>query len=143
MAIAKEQLRQIIAENDINSVGDVYALFKDSFKDMMQELLGAEMDASIGYTKNKKQEVESENKRNGYSPKTVKSQYGEFQVNIPRDRTGEFEPKIIPKYQRDISGIEEKVISLYARGMATRDIHDQLQDHQPGRVCCTGTHHKG
>ena len=51
MAIAKEQLRQIIAENDINSVGDVYALFKDSFKDMMQELLGAEMDASIGYTK--------------------------------------------------------------------------------------------
>ena len=79
MAIAKEQLRQIIAENDINSVGDVYALIKDSFKDMMQELLGAEMDASIGYTKNKKQEVESENKRNGYSPKTVKSQYGEFQ----------------------------------------------------------------
>lgn len=128
MAIAKEQLRQIIAENDINSVGDVYALFKDSFKDMLQELLEAEMDASIGYTKNKKQDVESENKRNGYSPKTVKSQYGEFQVDIPRDRTGEFEPKIIPKYQRDISGIEEKIISLYARGMTTRDIHDQLQD---------------
>lgn len=128
MAIAKEHLRQIIAENDINSVGDVYALFKDSFKDMMQELLEAEMDASIGYTKNNKQDVESENKRNGYSPKTVKSQYGEFEVDIPRDRTGEFEPKIIPKYQRDISGIEEKVISLYARGMTTRDIHDQLQD---------------
>lgn len=128
MAIAKEQLRQIIAENDINSVGDVYALFKDSFKDMMQELLEAEMDASIGYTKNNKSDVTSENKRNGYSPKTVKSQYGEFQVDIPRDRAGEFEPKIIPKYQRDISGIEEKVISLYARGMTTRDIHDQLQD---------------
>ena len=128
MAIAKEQLRQIIAENDINSVGDIYALFKDSFKDMLQELLEAEMDASIGYTKNNKQDKESENKRNGYSPKTVKSQYGEFQVDIPRDRAGEFEPKIIPKYQRDISGIEEKVISLYARGMTTRDIHDQLQD---------------
>lgn len=128
MAIAKEQLRQIIAENDINSVGDVYALFKDSFKDMMQELLEAEMDASIGYTKNNKSDVTSENKRNGYSPKTVKSQYGEFQVDIPRDRAGEFEPKIILKYQRDISGIEEKVISLYARGMTTRDIHDQLQD---------------
>lgn len=128
MAIAKEQLRQIIAENDINSVEDVYTLFKDSFKDMMQELLEAEMDASIGYTKNNKSDVTSENKRNGYSPKTVKSQYGEFQVDIPRDRAGEFEPKIIPKYQRDISGIEEKVISLYARGMTTRDIHDQLQD---------------
>lgn len=128
MAIAKEQLRQIIAENDINSVGDVYALFKDSFKDMMQELLEAEMDASIGYAKNNKQDLDSQNKRNGHSPKTVKSQYGEFQVDIPRDRAGEFEPKLIPKYQRDISGIEEKVISLYARGMTTRDIHDQLQD---------------
>ena len=128
MAIAKEQLRQIIAENDINNVGDIYTLFKDSFKDMLQELLEAEMDSSIGYTKNNKQDSDSENKRNGYTPKTVKSQYGEFQVDIPRDRAGEFEPKIIPKYQRDISGIEEKVISLYARGMTTRDIHDQLGD---------------
>ena len=72
MAIAKEQLRQIIAENDINSVEDIYTLFKDSFKDMLQELLEAEMDASIGYTKNNKQDMESDNKRNGYSPKTVK-----------------------------------------------------------------------
>lgn len=60
--------------------------------------------------------------------KTLKSQYGESQVDIPRDRNGEFEPKLIPKYQRDISGIEEKVISLYARWMSTRDIHDQLQE---------------
>ena len=61
-------------------------------------------------------------------PKTLKSQYGEFQIDVPRDRNGEFEPKLIPKYQRDISGIEEKVISLYARGMSTRDIHDQIQE---------------
>ncbi len=58
--------------------------------------------------------------------RAFKSQYGEFQIDVPRDRNGEFEPKLIPKYQRDISGIEEKVISLYARGMSTRDIHDQL-----------------
>lgn len=128
MAIAKEQLRQIIAENDINNVGDIYALFKDSFKDMLQELLGAELDSSIGYTKNNKPDTASDNKRNGYTPKTVKSQFGEFQIDVPRDRGGEFEPKIIPKYQRDISGLEEKIISLYARGMTTRDIHDQLQD---------------
>lgn len=100
MAIAKEQLRQIIVENDINSVGDIYTLFKDSFKDMLPELFEAEMDVSIGYSKNNKQDAASDNKRNGYSPKTVKSQYGEFQVDIPRDRTGEFEPKIIPKYGR-------------------------------------------
>ena len=77
MAIAKEQLRQIISENDINNVGDIYALFKDSFKDMLQELLEAEIDASIGYTKNEKNS-NSNNKRNGHSTKTVKSQYGEF-----------------------------------------------------------------
>jgi len=128
MAIAKEQLRQIIKENDIQTVGDIYNLLKDSFKDMMQEMLEAEMDVSLGYPKNEKGDLLIENKRNGYTPKKVKSQYGEFEVEVPRDRNGEFEPKIIPKYQRDISGIEEKVISLYARGMSTRDIHDQLQD---------------
>ena len=60
----------------------------------------------------------------GIPHKTLKSPCGEFQVDVPRDREGEFEPKLIPKYQRDISGIEGKVISLYARGMSTRDIHD-------------------
>jgi putative transposase len=128
MAIAREQLRQIIKENDIQNVGDIYNLLKDSFKDMMQEMLEAEMDVSLGYPKNEKGDLLIENKRNGYTPKKVKSQYGEFEVEVPRDRNAEFEPKIIPKYQRDISGIEEKVISLYARGMSTRDIHDQLQD---------------
>ena len=128
MAIAKEQLKQIIAENNITDVGDIYSLLKDSFKDIIQELLEAEMDASMGYAKNQKGEVDVDNKRNGYSTKTIKSQFGEFTIDIPRDRNGEFEPKIIPKYQRDISGIEEQIISLYARGMSTRDIHDQLKD---------------
>lgn len=124
MAIAKEQLKQIISENNITSVGDIYSLLKDSFKDILQELLEAEMDASLGYAKNSKDDVETNNKRNGYSTKTIKSQFGEFPIDIPRDRNGEFEPK----YQRDISGIEEQIISLYARGMSTRDIHGQLKD---------------
>ena len=128
MPVAKEQIRQIIAENNISSVADVYALLKESFKDILQELLEAEMDTSLGYEKNQKGDMVTDNKRNGHSPKTLKSQYGEFEISVPRDRNGEFEPKLIPKYQRDICGIEEKVISLYARGMSTRDIHDQLQD---------------
>ena len=128
MAVAKEQIRQIISENNISSVADVYALLKDSFKDILQELMEAELDSTLGYEKNQKGDLQTNNTRNGHSSKTLKSQYGEFQVDIPRDRNGEFEPKLIPKYQRDISGIEEKVISLYARGMSTRDIHDQLQD---------------
>ena len=128
MALAKEQIRQIISQNDISSVTDVYSLLKDSFKDILQELMEAEMDATLGYEKNQKGDLVTNNKRNGHSPKSIKSQYGEFQLDIPRDRNGEFEPKLIPKYQRDVSGIEEKVLSLYARGMSTRDIHDQLQD---------------
>ena len=128
MSIAKEQIRQIISENKLNSVADVYTVLKDSFKDILQELMEAEMDATLGYEKHQKGDLESSNKRNGYSTKHLKSQYGEFPISIPRDRNAEFEPKLIPKHQRDISGIEEKVISLYARGMSTRDIHDQLQD---------------
>ena len=126
MSVAKEQLRQIISESNLNSVTDVYSLLRDSFKDILQELMEAELDASLGYEKNHKGNLQTDNKRNGHSAKTLKSQYGQFQIDVPRDRKGEFEPRLIPKYQRDISGIEEKVISLYARGMSTRDIHDQL-----------------
>ena len=128
MPVAKEQIRQIIADNNLSSVADVYSRLKDSFKDILQELMEAELDASLGYEKNQKGDSVSSNKRNGHSQKTLKSQYGEFQIDVPRDRNGEFEPKLIPKYQRDISGIEDKVISLYSRGLSTRDIHDQLQD---------------
>lgn len=128
MPAAKEQIRQIIAENNISSVADVYTLLKDSFKDILQELLEAELDSTLGYRKNRKGDMHTDNKRNGHSTKKLKSQYGEFQIDVPRDHNGEFEPKLIPKYQRDISGIEEKVISLYARGMSTRDIHGQLLD---------------
>jgi len=128
MPIAKEQIRQIITQNDINSVEDVYAFMKEGFKDILQEVFEAEMDASLGYPKNHKEDVESTNKRNGHTPKTLKSRFGELPIDVPRDREGDFEPKLIPKYQRDISGIEEQVISLYARGMSTRDIHDQIRD---------------
>ena len=108
MPATKQQIRQIIADNNLNSVADVYSLLRESFKDILQELMEAELDATLGYEKNQKGEVQTSNKRNGHSPKTLKSQYGEFQIDVPRDREGEFEPKLIPKYQRDISGIEEK-----------------------------------
>ena len=116
MAVAKEQIRQIISENNITSVADVYTLLKDSFKDILQELMEAELDATLGYEKNHKGDLQTTIK-GMVIPKALKSQYGEFQIDVPRDRNGEFEPKLIPKYQRDISGIEEKVISPYARGM--------------------------
>lgn len=82
MAIPKELLRQIIKENDFKSVNDIYSFLKDSFKDMLQEMLEAEMDVSMGYPKGDKGELVVDNKRNGYSQKTVKSQFGELEVDI-------------------------------------------------------------
>ncbi len=127
MLATKQQIRQIIADNNSNSVADVYSLLRDSFKDILQELMEAELDASLGYEKNQKGDITTSNKRNGYSHKTVKIQYREFQINVPRNREEEFQPKLIPKYQMDISSIEEKVISLYARGMfRTKNSNDTL-----------------
>ncbi len=91
MPATKQQIRQIIADNNLNSVADVYSLLRESFKDILQELMEAELDATLGYEKNQKGEVQTSNKRNGHSPKTLKSQYGEFQIDVPRDREGEFD----------------------------------------------------
>ena len=96
MPAAKEQIRQIIANNNLHSVADVYTLLRDSFKDILQELMEAELDASLGYEKNLKGDVRTSNKRNGHSTKTLKNQYDEFQIDVPGDREGEFEPKLIP-----------------------------------------------
>lgn len=126
--IPKEVLREIIKDNNFQNPTEIYTYLRDSFKDLLQEMLEAELDSSLGYSKNDVKNKETNNSRNGYSQKTVKSRFGEIDLDIPRDRKGEFEPQIIPKYKRDISGIEDKIISLYARGMTTRDIHEQIKD---------------
>ena len=71
---------------------------------------------------------EKANYRNGTSKKTVRSDLGEVELDIPRDRNGEFEPKLVPKHSRDISMIEEKIISMYGKEMTTRDISDHIND---------------
>lgn len=126
--IPKNVLREIIKENDFKNPGEIYSYFREAFKDLLQEMLEAEMDVTMGYDKNDVKNKQTDNYRNGHSEKTVKSQYGSIDLKIPRDKNGEHEPKIIPKYKRDISGIEEKVMALYARGMSTRDIHEQIKD---------------
>lgn len=128
MALPKEVVREIVESNNFEKPGDVLAFLKESFKDVLQELLEAEMDCHLGYSKNDSSKKRTDNSRNGYTPKTVRSELGPIEVDVPRDRKSEFAPKIVPKYKRDVSGIEEKVISLYARGMSTRDIHDQIKE---------------
>lgn len=126
--LPKELLRQIIADGGLKTAGDLQVYLKEIFKDTLQEMLEAELEMDLGYAKGDRANKDTDNRRNGHSKKKVKSKLGDIELDIPRDRQGTFEPAVIPKHKRDISGIEEQVISLYARGMSTRDIHDQIKD---------------
>jgi transposase-like protein len=126
--ISKELLRDYVNEQKFSSPDDILNAMKEMFRDVLQEVLEAEMDSHLGYDKNDLSKKDTENRRNGYSSKTVKSELGPIKIGIPRDRDGEFEPQIIPKYQRNINGIEEKVTALYAAGMTTRDISEQIRN---------------
>jgi len=122
----KKQLREFIKENNIKTAGDIQNTLKELFKDTLQEMLEAELEDSLGYAKNDSDNKQTENRRNGHSKKTVRSEYGEVELDIPRDREGEFEPTIVKKHQKDVAGIEEQILALYAKGMTARDIQDHL-----------------
>ena len=106
---------------------DVQDMLKDLLGDTLQGLLEAELDDELGYSKYDYSNKETENSRNGYSKKKVVSSMGEIGLDIPRDRNGEFEPQIIKKHQTDVSNIEDQVLSMYAKGMTTRDISEHLK----------------
>ena len=95
---------------------------------MFEAILQGEMDAHLGYESNDHGEKDTDNRRNGYIHKTVNSTYGPIEVDVPRDRDASFEPEIIPKRSKDVSGIEDKVLSMYARGMSQRDIASTIED---------------
>ena len=107
-----EVVKYLLENYDIKDANDIAYALKDMFKDTIQTMMNAEFDSSMGYEKSDNK-IEKSNYRNGYSSKKVKSQFGEFELTVPRDRNAEFEPQIVPKNKRDISGIEEKVINLY------------------------------
>lgn len=109
---------------------DVSGFFKDLYGDLVQALLEGEMEDFIGYEKGKHDSKENENRRNGYSSKgkKVKTENGEIEVDMPRDRNGEFEPKIIQKRQRVLEGLDEKVIAMYSRGMTLTDIKEMIKE---------------
>jgi transposase-like protein len=122
------ELTKYIMENyEINSAQDLQEALKEMFKGTLQDMMNAEFDNQIGYEKNDNI-VPKDNYRNGYSTKKVKSQYGEVPLDIPRDRNSEFDPLIVPKNSRNISGIEDKIIGLYGRGLSTREISDEIEE---------------
>ena len=131
--VPKEILQELIKERNFTSTTEVMEAIKDMFKDVLQEVMEAELDTELGYNKQERRSISDENQisknyRNGYSKKTVKTQLGEVEINIPRDRNGQYEPQIIGKYSRNADGMEEKILSLYAAGMSTKDISEQIKN---------------
>lgn len=124
----KKQVRAYIKENKVANLSELNALLKTISGVFIEEILEAERDEHIGYPKHSKSDTPRENTRNGYSTKKVRSLHGEIDLDIPRDREGDFEPIIVKKHQRDISEIEDKVLSMYAKGMTVRDITSHLSD---------------
>ena len=122
----KAQLKEFIKTNNIKTAEDIQIALRDLFKDTLQEMLEAELDTDLGYAKNEDAAKITMNRRNGHSKKTVRSEYGELEIDIPRDREGDFEPAIVKKYQKNVTGIEDQILALYAKGVTTRDIQDHL-----------------
>lgn len=111
-----------------NDAKDVQEMLKDLLGDTLQGMLEAEMDEHLGYSKYDYQNKETTDSRNGFSKKTVTSSMGPITLDIPRDREGTFEPQAVRKNETDISSIEDQVLSMYAKGMTTRDISSHLKD---------------
>jgi transposase-like protein len=124
--VPREVLRAFIKENNIVTAADAQNALKELFASTIQEMLEAEMDHELGYEKHDDKNKRTTNRRNGHNKKTILSEYGESEIKIPRDREGTFEPTVVKKHQRNVTGIEEQIIALYAKGVSTRDIQDHL-----------------
>ena len=101
-------------------------MLKEMSADTLQEMLEAELDTELGYPKNGSNPETGSNRRNGHTKKSVRSEYGELELEVPRDREGEFEPTVVKKRQRDVTGIEKQILALYAKGVTVRDIQAHL-----------------
>lgn len=129
----KELMKQYVDSQNFTSTTQIMQAMKELFRDAIQQVMESELDVELGYEKSERMSDSennnlSKNYRNGYSKKTVKTQLGEIEVKVPRDRNGEYEPKIIGKYNRNADGMEEKILSLYACGMSQRDIAEQIKN---------------
>jgi transposase-like protein len=127
-----ELLKSYVQSQQFTSTTDIMEAMKEMFRDVIQQVMETELSEELGFEKSERvskteAEVLSKNYRNGHSKKKIKTQLGEVNIKIPRDRNGEYEPKIIGKYNRNADGMEEKIIALYACGMSQRDIAEQIK----------------
>ena len=119
-------IQQLLQEYDIETAEDIQDALKDLLGETIKEMMEAEMDDHLGYSKSERSD--SDDYRNGYKTKHVNSSYGSMEIEVPQDRNSTFEPQIVRKRQKDISDIDSKIISMYAKGMTTRQISETIED---------------
>ena len=125
----RAKIRELLLSSNISSMDDIQNLFKETIAEFMESGLEAELDDELGYGRYDYRNKDTDNSRNGHSSKTLRTSYGDVEVAVPRDRKGEFEPQILKKNQTSVSqNIEEKILSMYAKGMTTGDIETHIQD---------------
>ena len=125
----RAKIRELLQMSNISSMEDIQNLFKETIAEFMEDSLDAELDDELGYSKYDYKNKNTDNSRNGHSKKTLRTSCGDVEVSVPRDRNGEFEPQLLKKNQTSISqDIEEKILSMYAKGMTTSDIECHIRD---------------
>lgn len=120
-------MKNLMENEEITDVANLQSMLKEMMKKGVEALLEAELDEELGYDKYDNH-TDKSNYRNGSSKKIVRTDLGEIDLKIPRDRNNDFEPEIVPKHSKDLSAIEDKIISMYAKGMTTRDISEHIED---------------
>ncbi len=119
-------IHQLLEEYDIQTAEDIQDALKELLGGTIREMMEAEMDGHLGYGKSERSD--SDDYRNGYKRKRVNSRYGYVELDVPQDRKPIFEPQIVKKRQKDISDIGQKIISMYAKGMTTRQVSETIED---------------
>jgi transposase-like protein len=125
----RELIGSFLKENPLNGMEDINELVKELISQVLEKGLEGEMEEELGYSRYDYKGKETDNSRNGYTSKTMHTSYGDMDIDVPRDRKGEFEPQIVQKHQTRLpNDIEDKIISMYAKGMSTGDIEEHIKE---------------
>jgi putative transposase len=128
MFFNKEELQKLLKEKGVKSQEDMQSLLRELTKEVIEAVYDGELTGRLGYTKHEQNGSEDGNARNGCGKKKVNSYFGEIELEPPRDRNSRYNPKIVKKRQKDITGIETKVTSIYAKGMSNQDISSHIYE---------------
>ena len=110
-----DQIKELIKQKNLKTAEDVQDMLKEMFGKTLEQMLEAELENELGYSKYNYKDKKTNNSRNGHTKKKVRSDFGEIDLTIPRDRNSEFEPVVVKKHQKDVSGIEDQIISITLR----------------------------